>query len=55
MRLHSGLDVERKIEPVCELLSDLGIADIDQQNLIAMRRCTCILSGRWASLIQMAS
>jgi len=25
--------------PVCELRSDLGIADIDPQNLIAMRRC----------------
>jgi hypothetical protein len=31
-------DVGREIEPVCELLEDLGISDVDPQNLMAARQ-----------------
>jgi hypothetical protein len=30
-------DVGREIEPVCELLDDLGISDVDPRNLMAAR------------------
>ena len=30
-------DIGREIEPVCELLDDLGISDVDPQNLMAAR------------------
>jgi hypothetical protein len=33
-------DVGREIEPMCELLGDLGISDVDPQNLMAARQST---------------
>ena len=38
LRFHVGRD----IEPVCELLHELGISDVDPQNLIATRHLAVV-------------